>query len=267
MATVSGNEKAEVRGSDFTGETLTQLYVSNVLKSVEFYKALGFIHDYYYDYQTDSYTRDWQPAYPPEYAEMVQEGIRLSMTTADEPGQVYGGGVRHYFIVEDVDSHFELVYLMEPMILARLVQEADVGPDDLILDIGCASGYSTAVLAQLGGTVVALECDDGLVETANRVLNELEVDNAAVVVGPLAEGLAKQGPYDVIFIGGRIDRVPAALLEQLTEGGRLLAVEKTRDVSQAVIYVRLGETMARRELFGANVKKLPGFETPAAFSF
>ena len=168
----------------------------------------------------------------------------------------------------DEDLHIgDQRYLMEPMILARLVQEADVGPDDLILDIGCASGYSTAVLAQLGGTVVALECDDGLVETANRVLNELEVDNAAVVVGPLAEGLAKQGPYDVIFIGGRIDRVPAALLEQLTEGGRLLAVEKARDVSQAVIYVRLGETMTRRELFGANVEKLPGFETPAAFSF
>ncbi len=108
MIAASGNEKVAERGSKFTGETLTLLYVTDVLGSVAFYKALGFDHDYYYDYQTDSYTRDWQPAYPPEYAEMIQAGIRLGLTTAEVPDQVYGGGVRHYFIVEDVDSHFEM---------------------------------------------------------------------------------------------------------------------------------------------------------------
>lgn len=168
----------------------------------------------------------------------------------------------------DDDLHVgEQRYLMEPMIFARMVQAADIASDDLIIDIGCASGYSTAVLARLGGTVVALECDDGLAETANRALNELEIDNAAVVVGPLAEGLAKQGPYDVIFVGGRIDKVPRALLAQLKEGGRLIAVENAGDVGKAVIYVRIGETTVRRELFDANTKSLPGFEKPAAFSF
>ena len=101
-------ENAEPPASKFTGETLTLLYVTDVLSSVAFYKALGFVHDYYYDYQTDSYTRDWQLSYSPEYAEMTQEGIRIGLTTAEEPDQVYGGGVRHYFIVENVDRHFEM---------------------------------------------------------------------------------------------------------------------------------------------------------------
>ena len=96
-------------GSRFTGETLTLLYVTDVRKSAAFYEALGFSLDYFYDYQTDVYTRDWKQSYPPEYAEVIQPGIRIGLTTADELDQVYGGGVRHYFIVEDVHSHFEMI--------------------------------------------------------------------------------------------------------------------------------------------------------------
>jgi predicted lactoylglutathione lyase len=97
---------ADSVGSTFTGEILTLLYVTDVRKSVAFYKALGFEHDYYYDYQNEIYTRIWNQPYPPEYAEMIQGKIRVGLTTADEPAQVYGGGVRHYFIVLDVDSHY-----------------------------------------------------------------------------------------------------------------------------------------------------------------
>ncbi len=103
----SGND--EVLGSRFTGETLTLLYVSDVRRSVTFYKTLGFIHDYYYDYEKGVSVLDWVETYPPEYAEMIQEKIRVGLTTADEPEQVYGGGVRHYFLVEDVYAHFEML--------------------------------------------------------------------------------------------------------------------------------------------------------------
>jgi catechol 2,3-dioxygenase-like lactoylglutathione lyase family enzyme len=96
-------------GSKFTGETLTLLYVSDVRRSVAFYKSLGFVHDYYYDYQKEIYVRDWSETYPPEYAEMIQEEIRVGLTTADEPEQVFGGGVRHYFLVEDAHTHFEMI--------------------------------------------------------------------------------------------------------------------------------------------------------------
>ena len=105
---LAGDKDAPALGAKFTGEILTALYVTDVRKSVAFYKALGFEHDYFYDYQTEIYTRDWKQPYSPDYAEMTQVGIRLSLTTADEKYQVYGGGVRHYFIVDDVDKHFEM---------------------------------------------------------------------------------------------------------------------------------------------------------------
>lgn len=99
----------EVVGSRFTGETLTLLYVSDVGRSVDFYKSLGFVHDYFYDYEKEAYVREWVEAYSPGYAEMIQGQIRVGLTTADEPEQVYGGGVRHYFLVENVFAHFDML--------------------------------------------------------------------------------------------------------------------------------------------------------------
>ena len=106
---LAGDKDAELLGSKFTGETLTLLFVSDVRRSVGFYKSLGLVHDYYYDYEKDIYVRDWVEAYPPEYAEMIQGHIRVGLTTADKPEQVFGGGVRHYFLVEDVYAPFALV--------------------------------------------------------------------------------------------------------------------------------------------------------------
>lgn len=168
----------------------------------------------------------------------------------------------------DEDIHIgEGRYLMEPMIFARLVQAAEIGPEDLILDVGCATGYSSAVLARLGGTVVALEVSDDLADQANALLTEMGIDNAAVMVGELPAGLVKQGPYDVIMVNGRIARAPEALLDQLADGGRLVAVEEEAGMGRAIVYRRHGETIARRELFDANVMALPGFAAPAGFEF
>lgn len=104
------DDKATVSvGSKFTGERLTLLYVSDVRRSVAFYKSIGFVHDYYYDYKKEIYVLEWVETYAPEYAEMTHGQIRVGLTTAAEPDQVYGGGVRHYFLVEDVHAHFKLV--------------------------------------------------------------------------------------------------------------------------------------------------------------
>jgi catechol 2,3-dioxygenase-like lactoylglutathione lyase family enzyme len=100
-----GHGDAEPR---FTGETLTLLYVRNVEVSVLFYRSLGFELDFFYDYKDDSYHKGWLRDYPPEYAEVVQTGVRVGLTTTDEGKQVYGGGVRHYFIVDDVQKAFQL---------------------------------------------------------------------------------------------------------------------------------------------------------------
>ncbi len=158
-------------------------------------------------------------------------------------------------------------YLLEPMIFARLLQSAEVTSDDVVLDIGCATGYSTAVLARLAGSVVALECDPALADKANEMLNQLDVDNAGVVTGELADGLPDQGPYDVIFMNGAVERLPDGLKQQLAEGGRLVVVQLADSTGQAWIYRRHGDVVDGRPHFDAQVKRLPGFEAEQVFTF
>lgn len=159
-------------------------------------------------------------------------------------------------------------HLMEPMVLGRLLQELAVGPGDIVLDVGCATGYSAAILSRLAATVVALESDRELAARANSLLTELSADNAVVVEGPLAEGYATQGPYDVIWIGGAVAEVPAALTDQLAEGGRLAAViDRGIGAGEAVLMLKRNGIVSQRGLFDANVPQLPGFEPKMGFVF
>ncbi|MDP6346028.1 MAG: protein-L-isoaspartate O-methyltransferase [Alphaproteobacteria bacterium] len=158
-------------------------------------------------------------------------------------------------------------YLMEPMIFARLVQAAEIAGQDVVLDVACGSGYSTAVLARLAGAVVALEADEGAVAAAEQRLAHLAIDNAAVVAGELSAGYPDQGPFDVIIINGAVASLPAALPAQLADGGRLLVVERQGVTGCAVLYLKTGETVSRRELFDAQLPMLPGFEAAEAFVF
>lgn len=158
-------------------------------------------------------------------------------------------------------------HLMEPRVFARLLQAGEIRETDVVLDVGCGRGYSTAVIARLAGAVVALESDGSLAEKASATLTELEVDNAAVVIGELAAGYPSQGSYDVIFLGGAVEEMPRALTSQLTEGGRLLAVVGSRRAGQATLVVRHGERLARRVLFDAAVPPLPGFQADPGFVF
>ncbi len=158
-------------------------------------------------------------------------------------------------------------FLMEPRVFARLLEGADITGDDVILDLGCATGYSTAVLARLGATVVALEEDAGLADQASEALAELSIDNCAVINGPLAEGRQKEGPFDVIICGGAVADIPAALTDQLADGGRLVAVRRTGSMGKAVVISRDGDAFAERELFDAAVPFLPGFAPDSGFRF
>jgi len=158
--------------------------------------------------------------------------------------------------------------LMEPMIFARLLQEAGIGRGDIVLDIGCTRGYSTAVIARVADTVVAVESRKDLANEATKNLAELGIDNVAIVEGVLEEGYPSQAPYDVIVIEGAVSAVPDGLFRQLGDGGRLVAVVRQPGaVGRAALYLKTGDTVSQRILFDANTPILPGFEPAPAFEF
>jgi protein-L-isoaspartate(D-aspartate) O-methyltransferase len=158
-------------------------------------------------------------------------------------------------------------YLMESSPFAKLVQLAEVSPSDVVLDVGCATGYSAAVLSRLSSQVIALESDAELISQATEKLSDLGCDNVAVVEGALQDGYPGEAPYDVIVLEGSVGAVPQALLDQLKEGGRLVAVEGYGNAGKARIFLKTGSRIAGRYAFNAAIKPLPGFEIVRGFEF
>lgn len=156
--------------------------------------------------------------------------------------------------------------MMAPRPFAKLLQLAEIEAGDVVLDIGCASGYSAAVISRLAQTVVALESDSALADLATKSLADLGADNTAVVTGDLEVGYASEGPYDAIVIEGAIEQLPPVLLDQLKDGGRLVAVAAGLP-SHAVVWRRTGRLSDRRVAFEAAAPALPGFERKFQFVF
>ncbi|MEA2755905.1 MAG: protein-L-isoaspartate(D-aspartate) O-methyltransferase [Aliidongia sp.] len=158
-------------------------------------------------------------------------------------------------------------YLLEPMVLGRLLQTAVVGPNDVVLEIGCATGYATAILGRLARSVVAIESDSVLARQAKA--NLAGQRNATVFEQRLDRGYPERAPYDVIVIGGAVGDIPPAVLDQLAEGGRLVTVIETRagQLGEAVLLERGPTGISRRRLFEAGIHTLPGFQAEPSFVF
>lgn len=157
--------------------------------------------------------------------------------------------------------------LLAPRTFAQMVQLAELEPSAVVLDIGCGLGYSAAVLARIAETVVALESDPVLAEEAARAIEAQSLDNVAVVTGELDVGYPSEGPYDAILIEGAVADVPAHLLDQLKDGGRLVAVIADQPVGHLTVWRRHGEAYDRRVAFTAGAPRLPGFARRAEFVF
>ena len=159
-------------------------------------------------------------------------------------------------------------YLVEPLVFARMLQEVGITPQDVVLDIGCATGYSSAVLARLATTVVALDSEAELVARAGELFNELGIDNALAITADMTQGYPDQAPYDVIIINGATAEVPPCILDQLAEGGRLVAVVAPNGgMGTATLFKRIGGVTSGRALFDAATHPLPGFEAKRRFVF
>ncbi len=172
-----------------------------------------------------------------------------------------------------VDEDIEVAedrFLMEPVVLARLVQALELTTDDSVLVIGAGTGYDAALIGRLAGPVVAVESDAALAEQASMVINHLGIDNVAVVEGALTDGYAEQAPYDVIFFGGAIEEIPAVIAAQLAPDGRLGAVVGGREngvLGRACLFTRANDDLSPRALFDAGTRPLPGFGKAPAFVF
>ncbi len=160
-------------------------------------------------------------------------------------------------------------YLIEPLVLARLLQAASVQPGDVVLAIGDATGWASAVLAKLASTVVTLENDAELAGRASQALSDQGIDNVAFVSGDLAAGYSAQAPYDVIVFLGAVDDIPSGLCRQLSDGGRLAAVVDAngKGAGKVVQVVRVGDTFGRRPLFDGATPYLPGMAPKPGFVF
>jgi protein-L-isoaspartate(D-aspartate) O-methyltransferase len=157
--------------------------------------------------------------------------------------------------------------LLDPRVFAKLLDALDVGPRDLVLDLGCGLGYSTAVLAQMAEAVVALESDPAMAAEAETLLGAHAVDNAVVQSGPLAKGVPEHGPFDAILIEGAVEVLPEVLADQLKLGGRIAAIFAAGAGGQARLGLRTEQGIVWRRIFDATAPVLPGFAARKAFEF
>jgi len=156
-------------------------------------------------------------------------------------------------------------YLLDPRSFAKLLQLADIKVTDRVLDVGCGTGYSAAVLARLAGEVIALEQDADLVRIASELL-ATSVGKVELVQGGLIEGVKAHAPFDVIFVNGAIEQAPEILLAQLAEGGRLVTVIKDGQ-SRAWLFLKENGQVGKRPDFDAEVPLLAGFKKAMGFIF
>jgi protein-L-isoaspartate(D-aspartate) O-methyltransferase len=157
--------------------------------------------------------------------------------------------------------------LLKPMVLAKLIQAAAIAPTDRVLDVGCATGYSTAILSKLGGSVIGLEEDSTLARQAVDAVSSAGLPNVRIVTGPLSHGCPAEGPFDVIVLEGSAEIVPAALFDQLNDGGRLVGTLGRGAEGKATLYRRVNSDLSGRAVFDAAATLLPGFAKPPEFAF
>jgi protein-L-isoaspartate(D-aspartate) O-methyltransferase len=157
--------------------------------------------------------------------------------------------------------------LLKPMVLAKLIQAARIGDGDHVLDVGCGTGYSSAVLARIAGSVVALEQDATLAQQARVALAAAGAAQVVVTTGALTAGFAAAAPYDVILLNGATEIVPELLGKQLKPNGRLACVLGRIPTGKATIFREIEGQLVGRPIFDASAAVLPGFVATPAFVF
>jgi protein-L-isoaspartate(D-aspartate) O-methyltransferase len=156
--------------------------------------------------------------------------------------------------------------LVEPRTLAKMLDALAIGGDELVMDVGCTLGYSTAVIARMAQAVVAVEQDEDMAREAQDALMAAGADNAVVHEGALTAGAPQHGPYDVIVLQGGVSAVPAVLTDQLKEGGRIAALFMQGALGEVRVGYKRAGKISWRLAFNATAPVLPGFEKELTFT-
>ncbi len=157
--------------------------------------------------------------------------------------------------------------LLQPMVLARMIQAAEIAPPKVVLSVAGGTGYAAALMNALGASVTLLEAGEQMAALARRSLLADGVSTVAVVSGDLSSGPADGCSYDIILIEGGIDAEPTTLLERLTDGGRLVAVLGRGRSGRVVVFQRSGSVIGKRSVFDATATSLSAFQPAPAFEF
>jgi protein-L-isoaspartate(D-aspartate) O-methyltransferase len=156
--------------------------------------------------------------------------------------------------------------MLDARVLAKLLDALDIQPNELVMDIGCGYGYSSAIIARLSEAVIAIESNEAMAAEAQKRLVAEQADNVAVIAGPLAAGNAKNAPFDVIVLQGGVEQVPEPLLAQLKDGGRIAAIFMQGPLGVAKIGYKSDTVVTWRFAFNAAMPVLDGFGKVAEFS-
>ena len=158
--------------------------------------------------------------------------------------------------------------MLAPRVQARLLQDLAVQPTDKVLDIGSGSGFMAALLAHQAASVLSLEVDPALAAQAQANLQKAGVANAVVRCADGSQGAAADGPFDVILLSGSVAEVPAVLLQQLSIGGRLVAIVGDEPMMRTTLITRSGDnSWTTTEPWDCNAPRLSGFTQPSRFKF
>jgi len=208
---------------------------------------------------------------------MVDSQVRVNDVTSPAIVGAFLTVPREYFVPKSMQASAYAEYEIEsaegrpmwtPRDLGKMLRGLDPQADDLALVIGAGEGYTAALIGKAVSTVIALEDSETAVEAMSERFAKIGMDHAIAVEGDLAAGLADQGPYEVIMVGGMVETVPQEWLNQLAEGGRLgVVVSSGRSIGRARIYTRAGDSFSYRDAFECCPPVLPGFEAKQAFVF
>jgi protein-L-isoaspartate(D-aspartate) O-methyltransferase len=159
-------------------------------------------------------------------------------------------------------------FMAPPRVAARLMHDLHLTGTEKVLEIGTGSGYLSALLAGRAQRVVSLEINPELASNARNNLQRAGISHVDVRVADGSAGTIGDAPFDAIVLGGSVAEVPQVLLQQLTMGGRLIAIVGVDHSMVATLYTRTGDAeWSSKALWDHTAPRLQGFTEPTRFKF